>query len=134
MIRQLTALALALAFASTAGHAGNLDINAFVTNGPIEIPIQTGKTLVTVGSTFSGANFHLVNADGVAQAQAFGVGIDLIAFGLASPNTNYVASISLELFDSFGKSVFAGTLPDQQIIASVSSGSGFFEVDSIPFS
>jgi len=93
-----------------------------------------GRTQVAVGLTFSGANFHLVNANGVAQAEAFGVGIDLIAFGLAaSPATGYVTSISLELFDSFGNSVFAGTHPNETI-ASVSSGSGFFDVSGIPFS
>jgi len=125
--------ALALAFASTLGHAQNLDIDASVTNGDFT-DIQVGRTQVAVGSTFSGANFHLVNTNGVAQAAGAFVNIDLIAFGLvASPATNYVASISLELFDSFGNSVFAGTHPDE-LIASVSSSSGYFDISGIPFS
>src|SRR5262245_56652347 len=123
---------LALAFASIPGHAENLDINASVTNGGFT-DIQVGRTQVAVGSTFSGTNFHLVNANGVAQAAAFLVGIDLIAFGYAaSPARGYVTSISLELFDSFGNLVFAGTKPNETI-ASVSSGSGVF-FDTPPFS
>jgi hypothetical protein len=131
------AFALALAFASTPGHALNLDINASVTNGGPTSTVDTGLTQLAVGSTFSGANFHLVNANGVAQAAADDVTINLTFFGLAvsPPPTNYVTSVSLELFDSFGNSVFAGTHPNQPISSDGDDFAGFFfGLGGIPFS
>ena len=122
--------ALVLAFASTSSHAGNIDINAFVTS-PIEaIQYQTGRTQVAVGSTFTGANFHLVNANGVAQVMAFSVGIDLIVFGTVTPGN--MTMISLQLLDSFDNSVSTGQR--EETIATVASGSGVFDVGSVPFS
>jgi hypothetical protein len=127
-------LALALAFASTPGHAENLDINASVTNGEGFTQVSTGLTQLAVGSTLSGANFHLVNASGIAQAAASIVSIELIAFGLAAspPATNYFTSTSLELFDSFGNSVFAGTRPNEAIGAA--DGAPGFNTGGTPFS
>jgi hypothetical protein len=50
------------------------------------------------------------------------------------PATNYVTSISLELFDSFGNSVFAGTHPNQTIAFGSDGSAGFFGIGGIPFS
>ena len=74
------ALASALAFASTPGHAIVVDINASVTNGVVG-NVDTGLTQLAVGSTFSGASFHLVNTDGVAQAEAVFVTMNFSQFG-----------------------------------------------------
>jgi hypothetical protein len=129
------AFASALALASTPGQALNLDIIASVTNGGSS-DLVTGLTQLAVGSTFSGGNFHLVNANGVAQAAANIVTIELAQFGLAAspPTTNYVTSVSLELFDSFGNSVFAGTHPNETIASALDGLAGAFGISGIPFS